>query len=143
MGMAALSIIVAAIADTDFDTADPHAIYLFIVLTVVAILMERGWVSSIFRRSTKALPDNPGSGHVSSAETKGGKVLRDVQPEDPEIAGAGRTLQEVHAQDTEQGAEYPLSALLRLATDIGVEDLAARHDKYAHRMSEQHDGHSD
>jgi len=29
--------------------------------------------------------------------------------------------------------EYPLSALLRLAGDVGVADLAARHDSYARR----------
>lgn len=29
-------------------------------------------------------------------------------------------------------AEYPLTQLGRLATDMGVDDLAARHDWYAH-----------
>ena len=33
----------------------------------------------------------------------------------------------------EQGGEYPLRALLDVAADLGVADLAERHDHYARR----------
>ena len=37
------------------------------------------------------------------------------------------------APGQEEQGEYPLSALLRSATDVGVPDLAERHDSYARR----------
>lgn len=44
--------------------------------------------------------------------------------------------EEEAAPATDDEAAYPLTALLDLAADMGVEDLAARHDSYAHRRLE-------
>ncbi len=37
---------------------------------------------------------------------------------------------------------YPLDSILAGATDMGVTDLASRHDYYAHNSSEEQDDHA-
>jgi hypothetical protein len=56
----------------------------------------------------------PNARYVLTVEPEGGAAAAD---------GPGQPGQEV----------YPLSALGALATDMGVTDLAARHDRYARR----------
>src|SRR2546423_7856144 len=50
----------------------------------------------------------------------------------------------IEAEESNGGAEddpeHPLTALLSLATDMGVTDLATRHDHYAHGKLEDDDG---
>ena len=49
------------------------------------------------------------------------------------------TVEEISRPAPQDAAEYPLNTLLRLATDMGISDLAARHDEYAHGKLAGHD----
>jgi hypothetical protein len=49
------------------------------------------------------------------------------------------TVEEIERPAPQDSVEYPLNALLRLATDMGVSNLAARHDEYAHGKLAEHD----
>jgi hypothetical protein len=42
------------------------------------------------------------------------------------------TVERAEHTDAPAEAEYPLTALLELATDMGTPDLATRHDLFAH-----------
>ncbi len=65
-----------------------------------------------------------------------GEVLRPQEPLD--IAPDTRvrvTIEEAAPKQTDEAA-YPLTTLLDLATDMGVEDLASQHDRYARQRLE-------
>lgn len=49
------------------------------------------------------------------------------------------TVEQAEDAKAPDATEYPLSVILKLATDVGVTDLAARHDHYAHGKLEEHD----
>ena len=42
------------------------------------------------------------------------------------------TVERAEPANSPEGAEYPLTALVELATDMGTTDLAAQHDLLAH-----------
>lgn len=62
-----------------------------------------------------------------------GEVLRPERPVDLR-ANATYMVTVEEADEEESGSEssYPLTAIRALATDMGVSDLAAGHDRYAH-----------
>jgi hypothetical protein len=49
------------------------------------------------------------------------------------------TIEEAAPPAAGEEQKYPLTALLELATDMGVPDLAARHDHYSHGKSDDDD----
>ena len=49
------------------------------------------------------------------------------------------TVEQAEDANPPDASAYPLSVILELATDMGVTDLAARHDHYAHSKLEEHD----
>ena len=64
-----------------------------------------------------------------------GEVLRPEEPLDLQANGRYRiTVEEAVAPKRDENGqeEYPLSVISELATDMGVPDLAERHDDYAH-----------
>jgi hypothetical protein len=63
-----------------------------------------------------------------------GEVLRPEQPLDLERNTTYMvTIEREAPREADAEAEvYPLTAIGRLATDMGVADLAAHHDRYAH-----------
>lgn len=66
-----------------------------------------------------------------------GEVLRPEGPVD--LKPNTRYLVTIERQEEEKGGEqggYPLTEILRLATDMGVTDLSTRHSWYAHRRLE-------
>ncbi|MDQ3548914.1 MAG: hypothetical protein M3439_08855 [Chloroflexota bacterium] len=68
-----------------------------------------------------------------------GEVFR---PKDPVDLQPNATYTKVLESDTitttDEVEEYPLTAIARLVTDMGVDDLSVNHDYYAHgRISEQ------
>jgi predicted DNA-binding antitoxin AbrB/MazE fold protein len=66
-----------------------------------------------------------------------GKVLRPLEETDLQPNRRYRvTVEEDNSAGKQAEDVYPLSALLDLAADLGVEDLAASHDRYAHRRIE-------
>jgi len=67
-----------------------------------------------------------------------GEVLRPQEPVDlePDTAYTITIQPEVQEQpvpEASEDEEYPLTVIARLATDMGVTDLAERHDYYANR----------
>jgi hypothetical protein len=68
-----------------------------------------------------------------------GEVLR--PEEEPDLQPNTRyriIIEENSDADNVDGIIYPLTALLDLAEDMGVADLATRHDHYAHDKLEDH-----
>jgi len=66
-----------------------------------------------------------------------GEVLRPEGPVD--LKPNTRYLVTIERQEEEERGEqggYPLTEILRLATDMGVTDLSTRHSWYAHRRLE-------
>lgn len=65
-----------------------------------------------------------------------GEVLRPEGPVD--LKPNTRYLVTIERQEEEKRGEqgYPLTEILRLATDMGVTDLSTRHSWYAHRRLE-------
>ena len=63
-----------------------------------------------------------------------GEVLRPEQPVDlePNTMYVVTVEREVSAEDGAEDAVYPLTAIGRLATDMGVTDLSVQHSRYAH-----------
>jgi hypothetical protein len=62
-----------------------------------------------------------------------GEVLRPEETSDLQPNTRYRiTIEEESNGKTGDETAYPLTALLGVATDMGVADLAAKHDKYAH-----------
>lgn len=69
-----------------------------------------------------------------------GQVFRPEQPVDLEPDKSYElTVQGVADVPPVDEEPYPLSVLASLATDMGVDDLAERHDAYAHRKIGQTD----
>lgn len=67
-----------------------------------------------------------------------GEVLRPEEPVD--LEPNARYLLTIERQEervqTGEESAYPLTEILRLATDMGVTDLSTRHGWYAHRRLE-------
>lgn len=63
-----------------------------------------------------------------------GKVLRPEEPADlePNTRYVVTVEPEVEPSQASAVAAYPLTEILALATDMGVEDLASHHRRYAH-----------
>jgi len=63
-----------------------------------------------------------------------GKVLRPEEPADlkPNARYLLTIEREEEAKEAHDGQTYPLTEILRLATDMGVTDLSTRHTEYAH-----------
>jgi hypothetical protein len=63
-----------------------------------------------------------------------GEVLRPEQPVDlePNTTYVVTIEREVSAEDGTEDEIYPLTAIGRLATDMGVTDLSMRHSRYVH-----------
>jgi hypothetical protein len=73
-----------------------------------------------------------------------GEVLRPEQPVDllPNTLYEV-TIERVVARDASiEEAAYPLTEIGRLATDMGVTDLSAHHDRYAHGSLSGDDRHA-
>ncbi len=68
-----------------------------------------------------------------------GEVFRPKDPVDLQPnATYTKDLESDTITTTDEVEEYPLTAIARLATDMGVDDLSVNHDYYAHgRISEQ------
>lgn len=119
------------------------------VLLVALVYLVRSGISSVhieFRGPSKATLDhiNPPTGSSTKFEDTRGRHRSETDAPTGRRADVGtdQSLQDVTAGGEGQEAEYPLSALLRLATDMGVSDLAEQHDKYAHGTLREHDGQS-
>ncbi len=71
-----------------------------------------------------------------------GEASRPEEKVDLEVNARYKIIIEHEGKPEKPDSEYPLTELLDLATDMGVEDLAANHDKYAHRSltAEDHPG---
>lgn len=69
-----------------------------------------------------------------------GEVLRPEEETDlqPNTRYRITVEEEDNGKDAASNTVYPLTALLGLAADIGVTDLATRHDQYAHDKLEDH-----
>ena len=67
-----------------------------------------------------------------------GEVLRPEQPVDlqPNTTYVVTIVREAPAHEAALGEPYPLTEIGNLATDMGVTDLASRHDWYAHGPGE-------
>ncbi|MGH2354250.1 MAG: antitoxin family protein [Chloroflexota bacterium] len=63
-----------------------------------------------------------------------GQVFRPIAPVElePDTRYVLTVEREAEAGDATDEAVYPLTALRRLATDMGVTDFSARHASYAH-----------
>ncbi len=59
-----------------------------------------------------------------------GEVLRLEEKAELELNARYKIILE-RESEKEKDDEYPLTALLNLSTDMGVEDLAANHNKHA------------
>ena len=70
-----------------------------------------------------------------------GEVLRPEEPLNLKPNTRYTVTIEPEEPETTQGdnEEYPLTAIRKLATDMGVTDLSDRHDWYAHGRLEDHD----
>lgn len=69
-----------------------------------------------------------------------GEVLRPAETTGLEPNTRYRvTIEEATPTIAAVGQPYPLTALLELATDMGVPDLATRHDHYAHGRPDDDD----
>ncbi len=70
-----------------------------------------------------------------------GKVLHPEEDVDLKPNTRYVVIIEDEKKESESGdkEEYPLTAILSLATDMGVTDLADNHDYYAHGRSENTD----
>lgn len=68
-----------------------------------------------------------------------GEVLRPEQPTDlqPQRTYEITIEREVSPQEGPSPEEYPLTQIAQLATDLGIEDLATGHNRYAHRRIER------
>jgi hypothetical protein len=71
-----------------------------------------------------------------------GQVLRPeeppgLKPDQPYLVTIER---EEHGEKEGQARPYPLTAILRLATDLGAPDLSTQHDLYAHGRPEEDKG---
>lgn len=68
-----------------------------------------------------------------------GEVLRPEQPTglQPQKTYEITIEREVSPQEDSSPEEYPLTQIVRLATDLGIDDLATGHDRYAHRQIER------
>ena len=70
-----------------------------------------------------------------------GEVLRPERPVD--LLPNTTYLVTIEGEAAEEGARseaaYPLTEIRRLATDMGVADLSAQHDRYAHRRVRDED----
>ncbi len=62
-----------------------------------------------------------------------GEVLRLEEKAELEVNAHYKITVERESEPEKLTDEYPLTELVALSTDMGVEDLAANHDKYAHR----------
>lgn len=64
-----------------------------------------------------------------------GEVLRPEQPTDlqPRRTFEITIGREVAPKECPPQEEYPLTRIAQLARDLGIEDLATGHDRYAHR----------
>jgi len=72
-----------------------------------------------------------------------GEVLRPEEPTDlkPNTRYVV-TIEHEEEEKTEAETIYPLTEILRLATDMGVTDLSTRHSWYAHGRLENDNGES-
>lgn len=59
-----------------------------------------------------------------------GEVLRLEEKADLELNARYKVVLEREGESERIADEYPLTALLDLSTDMGVEDLASNHDEY-------------
>ncbi|HZS00499.1 MAG TPA: antitoxin family protein [Chloroflexota bacterium] len=74
--------------------------------------------------------------------TYDGEVLRPEGPVDLRPnATYVITIEDAPAAEGTADEEYPLTAIGRLATDMGLTDLSIHHDRYAHgRSADEHGG---
>jgi hypothetical protein len=69
-----------------------------------------------------------------------GEVLRPEDKEGLQPNARYRVVVEMIERPAAQdGEEYPLTALAGIAADMGVADLSARHDHYAHGKLDGHE----
>ncbi len=63
-----------------------------------------------------------------------GEVLKPEMPVDPEVGRRYVLIvkRTAEAKPPREESAYPLTRILELATDMGVDDLSTRHDWYAH-----------
>lgn len=71
-----------------------------------------------------------------------GEVLRPEEPVDlkPNARYVVTIEREEEGKETGEKGAYPLTEILRLATDMGITDLSARHSWYAHGRLEDNSG---
>jgi hypothetical protein len=73
-----------------------------------------------------------------------GEVLRLEEKSDLQPNTRYRiTIEEESNGDAAESRAYPLTLLLDIAADMGVADLAARHDRYAHSSLEDNGDNAD
>ena len=71
-----------------------------------------------------------------------GEVLRPEEPVDlkPNARYVVTIEREEEGKETGEKGVYPLTEILRLATDMGITDLSTRHSWYAHGRLEDDNG---
>lgn len=70
-----------------------------------------------------------------------GKVLKPEKPVDLEMGKRYvLTVERMIAKTPREDSRHPLTQILEIATDMGVDDLSTRHDWYAHGKRDDETG---